>query len=262
MLTTDFAKSAGNPFLTGVAYQDTLTRDSFYTPGEGLAAVTITARRLSDNARFSTTTFGSGGYTLALAAGSYDVTASGGPLAKSITVAAVTVAAQNVKADFVPGAVPPGDTTSPTATLTKALRKRDATRYYPFTVAYADETALDPTTFDDYDIEVAGPGGYVRYANLDSVDSTAPGKSRTVNYVVKGPGGSWDATDNGVYTITLRRRQVYDTAGNPAPATVLGAFSVIIPKATAARAFATAPALAPRFAIEVHRDKDLASLLA
>jgi uncharacterized protein YkwD len=257
MLSTDFAKTAGSPFVTGVAYQDTVADDDFYTPGEGLAGVTITARRTSDNAVFSTTTLSSGGYSLALSAGTYDVTASGGALAHSITVASATVGTRNVKTDFVPGATPPEDTTSPTATLTRALRKRDASRYYPFTVAYADDTALDPTTFDSYDIEVSGPGGYVRYANYDSVDSTAPGTIRTVNYVIKGPGGSWEATDNGVYTITLRRRQVYDAAGNAAPATVLGAFSVIVPKASALRALAARAAPTTAFAVRAaHRDDD------
>lgn len=255
MLTTDFAKTAGSPFLTGVAYQDTVTDDDFYTPGEGLAGVTITARRRSDNATFSTTTFSSGGYSLALAAGTYDVTASGGALAHSISVASVAIGSQNIKTDFVPDATPPGDHTSPAATLTTALRKRDPSRYYPFTVRYSDETALDPTTFDNFDIEVTGPGGYVRYANFDSVDSTAPGTTRTVNYVVKGPGGSWEASDNGVYTITLRRRQVYDAAGNPAAATVLGAFSVIVPRAAALRALAALPAPTTPFAVHAaHRD--------
>jgi hypothetical protein len=260
MLTTDFAKTAGSPFLTGVAYRDTVADDDFYTPGEGLGGVTVTARRLSDNALFSTTTFSTGGYSLALGAGTYDVTASGGALAHSITVGSVTMGTQNVKTDFVPGAQPPGDQTSPTAVLTKALRMREAGRYYPFTVSYADDTALDPTTFDSYDVEVTGPGGYVRYANFDSVDSTAQGTGRTVNYVVKGPGGSWEATDNGVYTITLRRRQVYDAAGNAAAATVLGAFSVIVPKAAVMRAVGAAvPAPAGTFAVRaVHHEEESA----
>jgi uncharacterized protein YkwD len=229
MLTQDFASESGKAFLTGVAYRDTVAKDRFYTPGEGLGGVTVTARRAADGAVFSTTTFASGGYSLQLAPGSYAVSASGGPLAEGVDFGTVTIGSENVKADFVPGVTRPLDTTPPTATLTQALRKRSASRYYAFTVTYADETALDPATFDDYDIQVEGPGGYVRYANFDSGNSTAPGTTRVVNYVVKGPGGAWDAADNGVYTITLRRRQVRDTAGNPAGATVLGAFSARIP---------------------------------
>src|SRR4051812_26243178 len=48
MLTTDFASTAGNPFLTGVAYTDAVTRDHFYTPGEGLGGVTVLAKRAAD----------------------------------------------------------------------------------------------------------------------------------------------------------------------------------------------------------------------
>jgi uncharacterized protein YkwD len=234
MLTTDFASESGSGFLTGVAYQDTVTADHFYTPGEGLGGVTVTARRTSDDRVFSTTTYSSGGYSLQLAPGTYAVSASGGALADVVRFGTVTIGSENVKADFVPGETQALDTTPPTATLTQALRKRSGSRYYAFTVTYADETALDPATFDNFDIQVEGPGGYVRYANLDSVDSTAAGKSRVVNYVVKGPGGAWDAADNGVYTITLRRRQVRDVAGNAAAAAGLGAFGVRIPSAAAA----------------------------
>ncbi|HEY7119575.1 MAG TPA: CAP domain-containing protein [Tepidisphaeraceae bacterium] len=237
MVTTDFATTAGNPFLTGVAYQDTVTADHFYTPGEGLAGVTITATRPLDRAVFSTTTFPSGGYSLRLPAGSYSVVASGGALANPITFGTVTIGTQNVKADFVPGQS--GDVTPPTAVLTQALRDRTASRYYSFLVTYADNIALDAGTFDSYDIVVTGPNAFSRYANFNSVDSATNGTPRVVNYLIKGPGGSWDASDNGVYTITLRRRQVRDTSGNPASASVLGAFSVKIPTAAAAVAMAS-----------------------
>jgi uncharacterized protein YkwD len=261
VLTTDFGTTAGDPFLTGVAYDDTVVNDHFYTPGEGLAGVTITATRAVDNKAFSTTTFASGGYSLALPAGTYRVTASGGSLSQPLAFGDVTIASLNVKADFIPGTTPvdtgtppppvpplppdpppvtpppptggvPGggmDTTPPRATLTKALRQRSATRYYPFVVTYTDDVGVDPATFDNLDVFVTGPHGYSRNANFDHADAMTVGTSRTVTYVVKGPGGSWDASDNGVYTITLRRRQVRDTSGNPAGATVLGAFSARLP---------------------------------
>jgi uncharacterized protein YkwD len=246
MLTTDFATTAGNPFLTGVVYTDTIAADNFYTPGEGLGGIILTARRLSDNALFSTTTFSSGGYSLALPAGSYNITATGGALAQPITVSAVTIDTQNVKQDFIPGDInppppppPPADTAPPTAKLTQALRNRSPQRYYSFMVTYTDNTALNGATFDNYDIVATGPKGFSRYAVFNAGDRTN-GASRTINYIVKGPGGAWDAGDNGVYTITLRRRQIADAAGNLAPAAKLGAFSIIIPKATSAPAVASA----------------------
>ncbi|MDB5324404.1 MAG: hypothetical protein JWN40_6035 [Phycisphaerales bacterium] len=247
MLTTDFASTAGSAFLTGVVYADTVTANSFYTPGEGFGGVTLTARRTSDNALFSTTSFPSGGYSLQLAPGNYSVTASGGALAQSINISSITIGTENVKQDYIPGTTPPpppppptpADTAPPTAKLTQALRARTAQRYYSFMVTYADDTALDGATFDNYDIVVAGPRGYLRYALFNAGD-TSSGTPRVVNYIVKGPGGAWDASDDGLYTITLRRRQVADASGNVASAATLGAFSVIIPSTTSP---AAAPAI-------------------
>src|SRR5690606_29682370 len=77
MLTTDFGHSGDTVFLTGVAYTDLLTDDDFYTPGEGLGGITITATRAGDQAVFTTTTWASGGYNLALQQGTYEVRATG-----------------------------------------------------------------------------------------------------------------------------------------------------------------------------------------
>ena len=101
--TQDFAYSAGNgPFLTGVAFNDARIHDNFYEPGEGLGGVTITATRASDNAVFSTTTWASGGYSLAVPAGTYTVTATGPGLGSGITRSNVAIGSQNVKQDFTP----------------------------------------------------------------------------------------------------------------------------------------------------------------
>jgi photosystem II stability/assembly factor-like uncharacterized protein len=99
--TEDFAYSAGSSFLTGVIYNDTLvTHDNFYTPGEGLGGVQITAVRRSDNAQFTTASWAAGGYSLALAAGTYDVVISGGGLATTLLAQGVTISTQNVKLDY------------------------------------------------------------------------------------------------------------------------------------------------------------------
>ena len=129
----DFARTNGNPlgdlFLTGVAYRDA-DNDGRYSPtGEGLGNVTVSARRVSDNQVFTTTTFGSGGYSLRLPTGTYDVIAQGGGLGANQAVRFTNVVVgggsgsaddRNVKRDFVasqattpppaPGPiVPPGD---------------------------------------------------------------------------------------------------------------------------------------------------------
>jgi uncharacterized protein YkwD len=104
MVTTDFAANGTGSLLTGVAYSDAISRDNFYTPGEGLAGVVVTAKRASDGATFSTTTWDAGGYSLKLAAGTYTITGTGGGLGNVVvTYANVTIGSQNVKRDFRPG---------------------------------------------------------------------------------------------------------------------------------------------------------------
>lgn len=85
-------------FLTGVAYRDA-DRNRFYTPGEGLGGVQVRAVRRSDKAAFTTATWGSGGYTLQLVAGTYDVRFSGSSGQK--TVSGVEIEDRNLKVDFV-----------------------------------------------------------------------------------------------------------------------------------------------------------------
>jgi uncharacterized protein YkwD len=103
LATQDYASQSGPSFLTGVAYSDAVARDHFYTPGEGLGGVVVTARRIDTGSTFSTSTWSAGGYALPLAAGTYDVTASGGALGGSVHYGLVTVGTFNVKADFTPG---------------------------------------------------------------------------------------------------------------------------------------------------------------
>jgi uncharacterized protein YkwD len=102
MITEDFGSSGNGVFLTGVAYGDGVTDDDFYTPGEGLGGVLVKATRVSDSAAFQATTWASGGYSLALAAGTYTVTASGGGLGGTVAYGNVVVRTENVKRDFTP----------------------------------------------------------------------------------------------------------------------------------------------------------------
>jgi uncharacterized protein YkwD len=105
MMTQDFAYSAGHAFLTGVAYQDTVTKDKFYTPGEGLGGIAITAIRDGGGQTFRTTTTSSGGYSLQLPKGRYSIMASGTDLGKSQFLPAVLMGTKNRKLDFVKGVV-------------------------------------------------------------------------------------------------------------------------------------------------------------
>ena len=84
------------PQLVGVVLQD-VDGDRFYDAGEGLGGVTITATNASGT-RFVTTSWGSGGYQIELASGTYEVVFSGGDLTGPIT-STVTIADANVKLD-------------------------------------------------------------------------------------------------------------------------------------------------------------------
>ena len=73
IVTQNFAKSGSNLFLTGVAYDDLVTEDDFYTVGEGLAGIGVTATNVSSGTSHNTTTMTAGGYQMALPSGTYDV---------------------------------------------------------------------------------------------------------------------------------------------------------------------------------------------
>lgn len=120
MTTQNFAKSGSFTFLTGVAYDDSVTDDDFYTVGEGLGGITVTATRQSDNAEFTTTTYGSGGYQIALEAGEYDVTFSGGGLSNDIEQT-ITINSQNIKLDLATDELPSGGDSGNSPPTTDAI---------------------------------------------------------------------------------------------------------------------------------------------
>jgi len=126
----DFALSTGNAlgdvFITGIAYNDA-NGNQFGEYGElgtgvngnNLGTVTVSARRLSDNVTFTTTTFtnGSGAYSLRVAPGTYDVIATGNNLG-TVRYPAVVVGSKNIQRDFTPqqstGTIPTPGSSGPT----------------------------------------------------------------------------------------------------------------------------------------------------
>jgi uncharacterized protein YkwD len=114
LTSQDFAAESGDSFLTGVAYRDS-DGNKFYSVGEGLGSITITATRASDNAVFSTTTWSAGGYTLALAPGTYSITATGTGLG-TVTTDNVVISDRNVELDFTPAGGSSPTITPPTVT--------------------------------------------------------------------------------------------------------------------------------------------------
>ena len=125
------------------------------------------------------------------------------------------------------------DEAAPTATLT-AADVTEAAATYQFTVVYADATGVDVSTLDSLDVTVSnGAVAFDVAATLVSIDVPADGSPRTATYEIVPPGGSWDAADNGAYTVTLADGAVADILGNTTGETTLGTFNVDIPTANA-----------------------------
>src|SRR4051812_1418189 len=95
--TQNFARSGTSLFLTGVAYND-LSGDNFYEPGGGLGGLSVLVKS-SAGQTWQTTTWASGGFQVALGAGTYTATFSGGSLAAPVTKA-FTIGASNVEVDL------------------------------------------------------------------------------------------------------------------------------------------------------------------
>ena len=103
IVTEVFGGRSNLKYLTGVAYNDA-DSDDFYSIGEGVNNVTITATN-SSGTTFTTTTSASGGYALQLASGTYTVTASGNGV--NAAARTVTIGSDNVKVDFEPAEAAP-----------------------------------------------------------------------------------------------------------------------------------------------------------
>ena len=102
------------------------------------------------------------------------------------------------------------DTTAPTAaTPVRADMTSPAGTSFTFDVTYADTSSsgIDTSTFGTSNVTVKDPSN-----NALSVTGYAA-SGNTVTYTVTSPGGSWDLTDAGTYTIGIANT-VKDLAGN------------------------------------------------
>jgi len=113
MSTQNFAYSAASgPFITGVAYTDAVNSNDFYTVGEGIGGITVTAVDIANSANtFTTTTWDAGGYKLDVTANAtYNVTFSGDldqdGQADDTATYQVTIGSENVKQDVVSDNLP------------------------------------------------------------------------------------------------------------------------------------------------------------
>jgi hypothetical protein len=127
-------------------------------------------------------------------------------------------------------AIGTSDTTRPTASTTPAPILVPGAAYYDFTVAYADNRALDSASINAHNLLVSGPSGFSQHPMLQSLGPvSAGGSTRIATYRIAAPGGTWGSEDNGPYMIALASGQVKDTAGNFATAQILRTLNVHVP---------------------------------
>lgn len=104
MTTQDFAYSRQEgAFLTGVIYNDATIDDDFYTVGEGIGGISITATKVDSGEIFTTENATPGGYSLLLPRGTYQVSFIGNLDQDSqddVVYKTITIADQNVKFDI------------------------------------------------------------------------------------------------------------------------------------------------------------------
>jgi hypothetical protein len=236
MATENFGTQAGDAFITGVVYTDSDV-DGMYSVGESIRAGTISATNTTTGVTYSDDIGISGGYRVAVPDGSYSITASYSIGATGyLSVVNVTMAGQNLKADFETGSVTPvslslsaptssvdetGAGNSVTVTLT---RNGDLGSAVVFTVTNPDATELtvpatvsipagqatvdlSVTAFDDILIDgdqiTTLTASFAAYQNgtipVTTVDTTVPLlPSSVTESTTARPTFTWTAVSNAV----------------------------------------------------------------
>src|SRR5262249_45064654 len=98
------------------------------------------------------------------------------------------------------------------------------------TVTYSDINAIDVGTLSTGDITVTGPNSFFIIPTFKGVDIGTNGTPRVTTYEFTPPGGSWDYTKDGSYTINMVENEVADIGALYVPAGNIGQFVVnIIP---------------------------------
>ena len=82
-------------------------------------------------------------------------------------------------------------------------------------VIYSDDQSVGIASLNTGDIRVTGPNGFDSIASFAKVFPDGNGRVERARYLVSAPGGSWDSSDNGTYSISLQASQVGDTSLPP-----------------------------------------------
>ena len=188
-MTETFANRTGNAFLTGVAFSDQVVADNFFSVGEGLAGVTITATAKTGGATYTTITGPTGGYSLQVPSGTYDLIASGGKLTKPIRITGIGVGTTNVKVDFVVPYIKP---VPPVAYDDRVMTDKGAPVLIDVLLNDSGSVSLNPPT-----VAIVSPpsGGNVIVDRATGRVTYTPVTGRTgpdqFTYRLQGAGGDW-----------------------------------------------------------------------
>ncbi|MDB5293475.1 MAG: conserved repeat domain protein, partial [Phycisphaerales bacterium] len=189
------------------------TGDITVTPVAGGSPIGVSGVNSVTNSDGSVTA----SYTLATPGGGNWSAASNGAYTIAVNGGSVTdTNGLGVGASFGSFRVSVADTTPPTSSISAADVTAAGGGTYAFTITYADNVAVDPSTITLDNVSVSGPGGPLSVTGV-TVGALGNG-AYLATYTATAPNGAWDASANGQYTITLHDSQVFDTAGNSAPA--------------------------------------------
>lgn len=109
-----------------------------------------------------------------------------------------------------------GDAISPTATIATPAPANGAATV-TVAVTYTDNVAVSAASIDVNDIQVTQGGGGNLTVTGVTLSPNADATQIVATYTVAAPGGTWDAADDGNYSVTLLSSRVTDTSGNVAP---------------------------------------------
>lgn len=113
---------------------------------------------------------------------------------------------------------------APTATARYAERTSSSATTQKIFVTYRDDDGVYARSIDRNDIRVYLPDGTSRPVSLFATEPD--GSSILATYAFAAPGGSWDPSDNGLYIVRVKGKQVSDLDGNAMEGRAIGAFVV------------------------------------
>lgn len=107
---------------------------------------------------------------------------------------------------------------------------------YEFTVTYEDPNGTnngleaDTVLNNNLAIRVTGPNGFDQLATYVGPSTLVDGEPMTITYSITPPGGGWDVSEDGFYTVSVEPNQIQDLTGNFVMAGSIGVISVVIPQ--------------------------------